>query len=126
MNKRLSPFLAVIFLTSALSVRAAANDKPQTWKGVVTLVCAAAPPAGSPQAASSVIPAADACRFTLFTPSDKKLYVLNPQEQAAKYSKKAVTVTGTLSSAKTKVATADGVVDASTIVVAKIAPVPGT
>jgi hypothetical protein len=125
MSKRLSAVFAVILFAGALNFLAKADDKPQTWKGVVTLVCAAAPAAGSP-AASSAASATDACRFTLFTPADKKLYVLNPQEGAAKYSKRAVTVTGTLSTAKTKVATADGVVDASTIQVAKIAPVPGT
>jgi hypothetical protein len=120
MTKRLSAVFALILFAGALNFLAAANDKPQTWKGVVTLVCTAPPAAGSAAAAG------DACRFALFTPSDKKLYVLNPQEQAAKFSKRAVTVTGTISTAaKTKMATNDGVVDASTIQVASIAPVPG-
>jgi hypothetical protein len=121
MNKRLYPVFALVLFGSAMNFVAAANDKPQTWKGVVTLVCTAPPPA---QAAAA---AGDPCRYSLFTPGDKKLYVLNPQDQAAKFAKKTVTVTGTIASApKTKIATNDGIVEASTIQVAAIAPVPGS
>jgi len=123
MSKRLCAVFAVILFAGALNFLAAANDKPQTWKGVVTLLCAA-PPAGASAAAAT---AGDTCRWTLFTPADKKVFVLDPQERVAKFSKKTVTVTGTLSSAaKTKMATIDGVVEASTIQVANIAPVPGS
>lgn len=125
MSKRLCAVFAVILFAGALNFLAAspgANDKPQTWKGVVTLLCAAPPAAGSAAAA----PAGDTCRWTLFTPADKKIYVLDPQERVAKFSKKTVTVTGTLSAAKTKMATNDGVVDASTIQVASISPASGS
>ena len=127
MSKRLSAVFTAILFAGALNFLAAApaaNDKPQTFKGVVTLLCAA-PPAGS--AAAAAAPAGDTCRWTLFTPSDKKIYVLNPQERVAKFSKKTVTVTGTVSTAaKTKMATTDGVVDASTIQVASITPASGS
>jgi hypothetical protein len=123
MSKRLCVVFAVIFFAGALNFLAAANDKPQTWKGVVTMLCAA-PPAG---AAAATPATGDACRWTLFTPSDKKIYVLDPQERVAKFSKKTVTVTGTITNAaKTKMATDTGVVDASTIQVASISPVPGS
>jgi hypothetical protein len=123
MAKRLCAVFALILFAGAINFLAAApapNDKPQTWKGVVTLLCAAPPAAGSAAAAG------DACRWTLVTPSDKKIYVLDPQERVAKFSKKTVTVTGTVSAAKIKMATIDGVVDASTIQVASINPVPGS
>lgn len=116
MSKRLCAVFALILFAGALNFRAAANDKPQTWKGVVTLVCAAAP-------ASAATPA-EACRWTLFTPSDKKVYVLDPQERVAKFSMKSVTVTGTISAAKTKIVVNDSVVAASTIKIASIAPTP--
>jgi hypothetical protein len=122
-SKRLCAVFAAILFAGALNFLAAANDKPQTWKGVVTLLCAA-PPAGASAAAATT---GDACRWALFTPSDKKIYVLDPQERVAKFSKKTVTVTGTISSAaKMKMATNDGIVDASTIQVASISPVPGS
>jgi hypothetical protein len=128
MSKRLCAVFAVILFAGALNFLAAApaaNDKPQTFKGVVTLLCAAPPAAGS--AAATAAPAGDACRWTLLTPADKKVYVLNPQERVAKFSKKTVTVTGTVSTAaKTKMATIDGVVEASTIQVATISPASGS
>ena len=122
MSKRLCAVFAVILFAGALNFLAAANDKPQTWKGVVTLLCAA-PPAG---AAAATRPPGDACRWTLFTPSDKKIYVLDPQERVAKFSKKTVTVTGTITSRQDQDGHRHGVVDASTIQVASISPVPGS
>jgi hypothetical protein len=122
MSKRLYAIFAVILFAGAVSFLAAANDKPQTFKGVVTLMCAAPPASGSLLAA----PAGDACRFTLATP-DKKFFVLDPQERVSKFSKKTVTVTGTVSTAaKMKMATIDGVVEAGTIQVASIAPTSGS
>jgi hypothetical protein len=123
MSKRLCAVFAIILFAGALNFLAAANDKPQTFKGVVTLLCAA-PPAGS--AAAPAATSGDTCRWTLLTPADKKVYVLNPQERVAKFSKKTVTVTGTITTAKTKMATIDGVVDASTIQVASITPASGS
>jgi hypothetical protein len=126
MSKRLCAVFALILFAGTLNFVAAApaaNDKPQTFKGVVTLLCAA-PPAGSAAAAAAT--AGDTCLWTLLTPADKKVYVLNPQERVAKFSKKAVTVTGTITTAKTKMATIDGVVDASTIQVASITPASGS
>jgi hypothetical protein len=124
MSKRLCAVFALILFAGALNFLAAANDKPQTFKGVVTLLCAAPPAGGSAAAAAT---AGDTCRWTLFTPSDKKIYILDPQERVAKFSKKTVTVTGTVSTAaKTKMATTDGVVDASTIKVASISQASGS
>jgi hypothetical protein len=121
MSKRLVAVFALILFAGAVHVLAAANDKPQTYKGVVTMLCAAPPPPGTPTATG------DACRFTLFTPSDKKVYVLDPQERVAKFSKKTVTVTGSVSgAAKVKMATENGVVEASTLQVSSISPVPGS
>lgn len=118
MIKRLTAVFALVLFAGAVNYLGAANDKPQTWKGVVTMLCAAPAPS-----AGTAAPAGDTCRFTLMTPSDKKVYILDPQARMAKYSKKSVTVTGTLSSAaKIKMATTDGVVEASTIQVAAITP----
>jgi hypothetical protein len=122
MSKRLFAVFALILFAGALNFAGAANDKPQTWKGVVTLLCSA-PPAGSLSSSA----AGDACRLTLVSPSDKKVYVLDPQARMTKYAKKTVTVTGTLSSAaKIKMATVDGVVEANTIQVASITPASGS
>ncbi len=66
----------LILFASALNFLSAANDKPQKpGEGVVTLVCTAPPPAGAAAGA-------DPCRYSLFIPADRKLYVLNPQEQS--------------------------------------------
>jgi len=122
--KRLCAVFAMILFAGALNYVGAANDKAQTWKGVVTLLCAA-PPAGTAASATSAV--GDTCRLTLVSPSDKKVYVLDPQGRMVKYAKKSVTVTGTLSTAaKIKMATTDGVVDASTIQVASITPASGS
>ena len=123
MSKRLCAVFAVILFAGALNYAAAANDKPQTWKGVVTMLCAAAP-AGASSAASTT---GDTCRLTLVTSSDKKVYVLDPQARMTKYATKTVTMTGTLSgAAKIKMATNNGVVEASTIQVASVTPTSGS
>jgi len=122
--KRLCAVFAMILFAGALNYVGSANDKAQTWKGVVTLLCAALP-AGTAASATSAV--GDTCRLTLVSPSDKKVYVLDPQGRMVKYAKKSVTVTGTLSTAaKIKMATTDGVVDASTIQVASITPASGS
>jgi hypothetical protein len=121
MSKRLFAVFSLVLFAGVLNYPAAATDKPQTWKGVVTLLCEA-PPAGAVSSA-----AGDTCRLTLVTPSDKKVYVLDPQGRMAKYVKKNVTITGTLSgAAKIKMATTDGIIEASTIQVASITPLSGS
>ena len=118
MSKCLWLACAVILFAGSLSFLAA-NDKPQTWKGYVTLVCTAPPAAGAA--------AGEPCLYSLFTPADNKLYVLKPQEEAAKYSKKLVSVTGTISGrTKMKIATNNGIVEATTIRASSISPVPGS
>ena len=124
-SKRFWVACAVILLAGALSFLTAANSKTQTWKGYVTDTwCGLHRETEAPTVACTNLCLSNkGAKYALFDIVNNKLYVLNPQEQAAKYAAKMVIVTGTLGDS-TQMVTAQGTIPGSTIIASSIAVVP--
>ncbi len=112
---------AVILFAGALSFVAAANSKTETWKGYVTDTwCGLDRETKAPTVACTNLCLGNkGAKYALYDVVNNKLYVLNPQEQAAKYAAQLVTVTGTLGETAQMV-TAKGTISGSTIVASSI------
>jgi hypothetical protein len=112
---------AVILFAGALSFVAAANSKTETWKGYVTDTwCGLDRETKAPTVACTNLCLGNkGAKYALFDVVNNKLYILNPQEQAAKYAAQLVTVTGTLGETAQMV-TAKGTISGSTIVASSI------
>lgn len=125
MVKRFLAIGAAVVLAGALSFLAAASSKTQTWKGYVTDTwCGLHRETEAPTVACTKLCLSNkGAKYALFDVVNNKLYVLNPQDQAAKYAAQMVTVTGTLGD-DTKMVTAQGTMQGSTIVASSIVPVP--
>jgi len=97
-SKRFLTASAVILFAGALSFLAAANSKTETWKGYVTDTwCGLHRETEKPTVACTNLCLSNkGAKYALFDVVNNKLYVLNPQEQAAKFAAQLVTVTGTL------------------------------
>jgi ATP/ADP translocase len=115
----------VILFAGALSFLAAANSKTETWKGYVTDTwCGLHRETEAPTVACTNLCLSNkGAKYALFDVVNNKLYVLNPQEQAAKYAAKMVIVTGTLGDS-TQMVTSQGTIPGSTIVASSISAVP--
>ena len=115
---------AVILLAGALSFLTAANSKTQTWKGYVTDTwCGLHRETEAPTVSCTNLCLSNkGAKYALFDVVNNKLYVLNPQEQAAKYAAKMVIVTGTLGDSAQMV-TAQGTIPGSTIIASSISAV---
>ena len=124
-NKRFSAAFAVILFAGALSFLAAENSKTETWKGYVTDTwCGLHRETEAPTVACTKLCLSNkGAKYALFDVVNNKLYVLNPQEQAAKYAAKMVIVTGTLGD-NAQMVTAQGTIQGSTIVASSIVPAP--
>jgi len=124
-SKRFSVAFAVILFAGALSFLAAANSKTETWKGYVTDTwCGLHRETEAPTVACTNLCLSNkGAKYALFDVVNNKLYVLNPQEQAAKYAAQLVTVTGTLGGGSTQMVTAQGTISGSTIVASSISAV---
>jgi hypothetical protein len=125
MVKRFLAIGAAVVLAGALSFLAAASSKTQTWKGYVTDTWGGLHrETEAPTVACTKLCLSNkGAKYALFDVVNNKLYVLNPQDQAAKYAAQMVTVTGTLGD-DTKMVTAQGTMQGSTIVASSIVPVP--
>jgi len=125
MNKRIFVASAVLLSAGALSFLAAANSKTETWKGYVTDTwCGLHRATEAPTVACTNLCLQNkGAKYALYDVVNNKLYVLNPQDQAAKYAAKMVTVTGTLGDSA-QLVTAQGTIPGSTIVASSIAVVP--
>jgi hypothetical protein len=125
MVKRFLAIGAAVVFAGALSFLAAASSKMQTWKGYVTDTwCGLHRETEAPTVACTRLCLSNkGAKYALFDVVNNKLYVLNPQDQAAKYAAQMVTVTGTLGD-DTKMVTAQGTIQGSTIVASSIVPVP--
>ena len=101
-SKRFSAACAVILFAGALSFLAAANSKTETWKGYVTDTwCGLHRETEAPTVACTNLCLSNkGAKYALYDVVNNKLYVLNPQEQAAKYAAKLVIVTGTLAGSR--------------------------
>ena len=124
MNKRIFVASAVLLSAGALSFLAAANSKTETWKGYVTDTwCGLHRETEAPTVACTNLCLGNkGAKYALYDVVNNKLYVLNPQEQAAKYAAQLVTVTGTLTGS-TQMVTAQGTISGSTIVASSISAV---
>ena len=125
MLKRFLATGAVVVFAGALSFLVGATSKTQTWKGYVTDTwCGLHRETEAPTVACTRLCLSNkGAEYALFDVVNNKLYVLNPQDQAAKYAAQMVTVTGTLGD-DTKMVTAQGTIQGSTIVASSIVPVP--
>lgn len=125
LGKRFSVACAVILFGSGLSFLAAANSKTQTWKGYVTDTwCGLHRETEAPTVACTNLCLTNkGAKYALFDVVNNKLYVLNPQERAAKYAAKMVIVTGTLGDTAQMV-TSQGTIPGSTIIAASISVAP--
>jgi hypothetical protein len=124
-SKRFSAACAVILFGGALSFLAAANSKTETWKGYVTDTwCGLDRETKAPTVACTNLCLNNkGAKYALYDVVNKKLYVLNPQDQAAKYAAQFVIVTGTLGG-NTQLVTAKGSIPGSAIIASSISVAP--
>jgi len=74
-----------------------AAGTPGTWKGIITdELCAKNGLAQADDAACPQHCVAEGSKYALYSPTDNKTYVLNPQEKMAELAGKRVNVKGTL------------------------------
>jgi hypothetical protein len=125
MVKRFLATGAVVVFAGALSFLAAATSKTQTWKGYVTDTwCGLHRETEAPTVACTKLCLSNkGAKYALYDVVNKKLYVLDPQDQAEKYAAQMVTVTGTLGD-DTKMVTAQGTIQGRTIIASSIIPAP--
>jgi hypothetical protein len=125
MSKRFLAACAVFLFAGALSFLAAANGKTETWKGYVTDTwCGLHRETEAPTVACTNLCLQNkGAKYALYDVVNNKLYVLNPQDQAAKYAAKMVMVTGTLGDSA-QLVTAQGTIPGSTIIASSISVVP--
>ena len=123
MVKSVLAVLAVVLVAGTLSFLPAANNS-QTWKGYVTDTWCGLDRANKPPTvACTKLCLNRGAKYALFDVVHNKLYVLNPQTEAAKYTAQMVTVTGTLTDGAQMV-TSEGTVSGSTILASSISAVP--
>jgi ATP/ADP translocase len=125
MSKRILAVTAVLLFAGALNFLAAANTKTETWKGYVTDTwCGLHRETEAPTVACTNLCLQNkGAKYALFDVVHNKLYILNPQTEAAKYAAKMVTVTGTIGDSA-KLVTAQGTIPGSTIIASSISLVP--
>lgn len=125
MSKRILAGSAVLLFAGALSFLAAASGKRETWKGYVTDTwCGLDRETKAPTVACTNLCLQNkGAKYALYDVVNNKLYVLNPQEQAAKYAAKMAIVTGALGDS-TQLVTAKGTIPGSAIIASSISVVP--
>ena len=125
MSKRLWVVLAILLSAGTLNFLSAATGKTETWKGYVTDTWCGLDRANKPPtvACTKLCLGNRGAKYALFDVVHKKLYVLNPQDEAAKYAAQMVTVTGTLTDG-TQMVTSQGSISGSTILASSISLVP--
>jgi ATP/ADP translocase len=124
MSKRILAVSAVLLFAGALSFLAAANNKTETWKGYVTDTwCGLHRATEAPTVACTNLCLQNkGAKYALYDVVNNKLYILNPQAEAARYAAKMVTVTGTVGDSA-QLVTAQGTIPGSTIIASSISVV---
>ncbi|MGB6483437.1 MAG: hypothetical protein WBE86_08130 [Candidatus Acidiferrales bacterium] len=99
MSRRLFAASLLFFFAGSLDLLASPNSATQTWKGYVTdTYCGLNRVNKAPTESCTVKCVQEQhAKYAFFSFADKKVYVLNPQTEAAKYAGQAVTVKGTVS-----------------------------
>ena len=99
MTKRSFVATALFFFGAPLTVLAAPKGTTKTWKGYITDTYCGFNRVNEPPTASCTTKCVQEqhAKYAFFNFADKKVYVLNPQDEAAKYAGQTVTVAGTVS-----------------------------
>jgi len=97
MARRLLIVFVALILAGALGA-AAANEETQTMKGYVTDTYCGLNRVSRPPTKECTLKCIkeDNAKYAFFNFADKKVYILNPQSEAAKYAGERVVVTGTV------------------------------
>ena len=95
MTRRFAVAFAAVVLAGALGA-AAASDETQTLKGYVTDTYCGLNRVSRPPTKECTLKCIkeDNAKYAFFNLADKKVYILNPQSEAAKYAGETVVVTG--------------------------------
>ena len=98
MTRRLFGAGLLFLFAGSLSVLAAPNGATQTWMGYVTDTYCGYNRVNKPPTASCTFKCVQEqhAKYAFYNFADKKVYVLNPQSEAAKYAGETVMVKGTL------------------------------
>ncbi len=98
MTRRLFGAGLLFLLAGSLSVFAAPNGATQTWMGYVTDTYCGYNRVNKPPTATCTFKCVQEqhAKYAFFNFADKKVYVLNPQNEAAKFAGQTVVVKGTL------------------------------
>jgi hypothetical protein len=104
MGKRLLVFVMVLVFAASLTLAGDKEKKDGSWVGWVTDTHCGAKGANAKHAdcAKKCVETHDA-KYALYTPADKKVYVLEPQDKAAGHAGHHVKVTGTVDGEKIQV-----------------------
>lgn len=97
MTKRSLAAEAILFFAGSL-ILFAANRPEQTWQGYVTDTYCGFNRVNKAPTASCTLECVkkEHAKYAFYNFADRKVYVLNPQAEAAKYAGKTVTVKGTI------------------------------
>src|SRR5665213_3960177 len=96
MKKRFLAVFAGLLFAGALSYLGAADAKTGTWKGIVTDQMCAQKGVKLDDAECAAKCVSLGSKWALYDTSTKKVYVLNPQDQASKHAGQTVTVKGSM------------------------------
>ena len=113
-----------IATTALLFSAIAAGGKVETWKGYVTDTWCGVDRDRKPPTAECTHECVEAGRgrYALYNFEDGKVYVLNPQDQAAKYAGQRVAISGTVDDTIVHMKTQRGDREGKTITAAAISP----
>jgi hypothetical protein len=98
MVKRLLGIAAILLFVGSLSSLVAASGPAQTWKGYVTDTYCGFNRVNKAPTKSCTLECVkkEHVKYAFYNFADKKVYILNPQSEAAKYAGQTVTVKGTV------------------------------
>ena len=90
--------LAIAAVTFAVTFSAAKDNATQTWKGYVTDTYCGLNRVSRPPTRECTVKCVrdEHAKYAFFNFADKKVYILNPQDEAAKYAGQTVVVKGTV------------------------------
>jgi hypothetical protein len=96
MTRRLFAVSLLLLFAVPLTVCAGPNGPSRTWKGYVTDTFCGFNRVNKPPTASCTFKCVEEqhAKYAFFNFADKKVYVLNPQDEAAKFAGQTVVVTG--------------------------------
>lgn len=123
MIKRFSAAAALSLLAASATLLAAPSGATHTWRGYVTdTFCGYNRVNKAPTAECTLKCVKDQhAQYAFFNFADKKVYILNPQSEAAKYAGKTVEVKGTVAGSE-KFTAANGPSSGAVITASSITP----